>query len=221
MVKDILVTVPEALVEFAMPLREVEVMVMGRHREMGLLDEGLEIVIIRGDLCDELGVKVNMKRKMMMQTANGGKEEMQGCVEYLELEVEGVKTYTHTFVVQSAPYWLLLGRLWQKGVKLGKIEQADRSVEVEISDPKEEMRWVVVPTRERMGKRLKDSILTMEVKGGESRGRGLRLDKEPNGSGYGEDVKTLLASVSMGIGTEGQASKVTGMEVVRNGDEKK
>ena len=93
MVKDILVTVPEAPVEFAMPLREVEVMVMGRHREMGLLDEGSEIVIIRGDLCDELGVKVNMKRKMMMQTANGGKEEMQGCVEYLELEVGGVKTY--------------------------------------------------------------------------------------------------------------------------------
>ena len=58
MVKDILVTVPEAPVEFAMPLREVEVMVIGRHREMGLLDEGSEIVIIRGDLCDELGVKV-------------------------------------------------------------------------------------------------------------------------------------------------------------------
>jgi len=109
-VRDTLVTVPEAPVEFATPLREVEVIVMGRHREMRLLDKGLEIVIIRGDLCDKLEVEVNMK-KIMMQTANGKKEEMQGCVKYLELEVEGVKTYAHAFVIQSALYWLLLGRL--------------------------------------------------------------------------------------------------------------
>jgi len=51
-------------------------------------------------------------------------------VEYLELEV-------HAFVVQSEPYWLLLGRLWQKGVKLGKIERENGSIEVEILDPGE------------------------------------------------------------------------------------
>ena len=219
-VRDTLVTVPEVPVEFAMPLREVEVMVMEKYKKMGLLDEGSEIVIIRGDLCDKLGVEMNMKRKMTMQIANGGKEEMQGCIEYLELEVGGVKTYAHAFVVQSIPYQLLLGRPWQKGMKLGKIKQADRSVEVEISDPKEEIRWVVVPMRERMGKRLKGSMLTMEEKGGESGDGGLRLDEEPNGSGYGEDAKTLLASVSMGVGTGGQASKVTGIEVARNRDEK-
>ena len=46
-----------------------------------------------------------------MQTVNGGKKELQGCVEYLELKVEGVKTYAHVFVVQSALYRLLLERL--------------------------------------------------------------------------------------------------------------
>ena len=117
-----LVTLPEMLVEFATPLQEIEVVVMGRRREMGLLDEGSEIVIVREDLCKELGLEVNKKRRMTMQTANGGKKEMQGCVEYLELEVGGVKTYAHAFVVQIAPYRLLLGRLWQKGVKLEKIE---------------------------------------------------------------------------------------------------
>jgi len=94
-------------------------------------------------------------------------------------------------------------------------------VEVEVSDPKEKMRWIVVPTRERMGERLKGSMLTMEEKGDESRGGGLRLEEEPNGSGYEKDAKTLLASVSMGVGTGGQTSKVTGIEVARNGDEKK
>ena len=94
-----LVTLLEMPVEFATPLREIEVIVMGRRREMGLLDEGLEIVIVRENLCKELGLKVNKKRRMTMQTANGGKEEMQGCMEYLELEVGGVKTYAHAFVV--------------------------------------------------------------------------------------------------------------------------
>ena len=121
-VRAALVTLLEMPVEFATPLREVEVVVMGRCRELGLLDEGSEIVIVREDLYKELGLKVNKKRRMTMQIANGGKEEIQGCMEYLELEVRGVKTYAHVFVVQSAPYRLLLGRPWQKGVKLEKIE---------------------------------------------------------------------------------------------------
>jgi len=36
---------------------------------------------------------------MTMQTTNRGKEKIQGCVEYLELEVGGVKTYACMFVV--------------------------------------------------------------------------------------------------------------------------
>jgi len=73
----------------------------------------------------------------MMQTANSEKKELQGYVEYLELEVEGVRTYTHAFVMQLVPYQLLLGRSWQKGVKLEKIEQENSSVEIKISDPGE------------------------------------------------------------------------------------
>ena len=56
-------------------------------------------MIVREDLYDELGLEVNRKRRMTMQTTNRGKEELQRCVEYLELEVGGVKTYAHVFVV--------------------------------------------------------------------------------------------------------------------------
>jgi len=35
----------------------------------------------------------------MIQTANEGKKRRLGCVEYIELEVGGVKTYAHIFVV--------------------------------------------------------------------------------------------------------------------------
>ena len=121
-VRATLVTLPEMPVEFVTPLQEVEVVVMGRCYELGLLDEGSEIVIVREDLCKELGLEVNKKRRMTMQTANGKKKKMQGCIEYLELEVREVKTYAHAFVMQLVLYRLLLGRPWQKGVKLGKIK---------------------------------------------------------------------------------------------------
>jgi len=71
---------------------------------------------------------------LTIQTANGGKEEIQGYIEYLELEVGRTKTYAYAFVVWSAPYQLLLRRPWQKGVKLGKIERENSSIEVKISD---------------------------------------------------------------------------------------
>ena len=41
-----LATMPGTPLEFTTPLREVEVVVMGRQRELGLLDEGSEIVIV-------------------------------------------------------------------------------------------------------------------------------------------------------------------------------
>lgn len=133
-----LVAVPDVPLEFSTPLQEVEVLVMGKQREVGLLDEGSEIVVVREDLCRELGAEVNRERRMTMQTANGGKEDLLGCVEYLELEVGGVKTYAHAFVVREAPYHLLLGRPWQKGVKLGKVEREDGSMDVVVTDPGEE-----------------------------------------------------------------------------------
>jgi len=71
---------------------------------------------------------------------------------------------------------------------------------VEISDPKEEMRRVVVPTRERMGERLKGSMLVVEERSGSERER-FKLNEEPSRSGYGEEAKALFTGINMGVGT--------------------
>ena len=83
---------------------------------------------------------------------------------------------------------------------MGKIERVDGSIEVEISDPKEEMRRVVVPTRERMGERLKGSMLVVEERSGSERER-FKLNEEPSRSGYGEEAKALFTGINMGVGT--------------------
>jgi len=36
---------------------------------------------------------------MTMQTVNEEKKELQGCMEYLELKAEGVKTYAYMFMM--------------------------------------------------------------------------------------------------------------------------
>jgi len=72
-------------------------------------------------------------------------------------------------------------------MKLGKIERADGSVEVEISDPGEGGKQVVVPTRERRGERLKSSMLAVEERDGSERKR-FKIDEEPDGSDCGEEA---------------------------------
>ena len=91
-------------VEFAKPLQELKVIVNGKKEELALLDGGSEIVLIREDLWKEVGASVNVKRRIMMEAANGLTSELPGCVEMLEIDVEGLKMWVHAFIVLSAPY---------------------------------------------------------------------------------------------------------------------
>ena len=91
-------------IEHMNPLRELKVVVNGIKEEFGLLDGGSEIVIMREDLWKEVKVPVNMKRKMRMEAANGLTSELPGCAEMLEIDVDGLKTWAHAFIVPSAPY---------------------------------------------------------------------------------------------------------------------
>jgi len=121
-------------VEYSTPLRELKVTVNGVHEELALLDDGSEIVVIREDIWKASQAKINSNVKMRMQTANGGIQHMPGCLEMLEIVVDGLKTWAHAFVIPDAPYRLLLGRPWQRLVRLKKDEDDD-DVHIVICDP--------------------------------------------------------------------------------------
>ena len=121
-------------VEFAEPLHELKVIVNGKKEEPVLLNGGSEIVLIREDLWKEVEASVNVKRRMMIEVANGSTSELSGHVEMLEIDVEGLKTWAHAFIMSSAPYQLLLGRPWQCLVCL-KQEETEESVLVTIHNP--------------------------------------------------------------------------------------
>lgn len=102
-------TVPPLQVKHATPLRELCVTLNGVHLKLALLDEGSEIVVMRVDIWRKTHTSRNLQIHMRMQTMNGGAQEMGGCVEMLEIEVEGIKIWAHAHVVPDAPYHLLLG----------------------------------------------------------------------------------------------------------------
>jgi len=91
-------------------------------------------------------------------------------------------------------------------------------MEVEISDPEEGEKQVVVPTRERRDKRLKSSMLAVEKRSGQEREE-FGFDEEPGGSSFGKKAKTSFAGVSMGVETGRQASRAT-MDVLKTESER-
>ncbi|KAJ7177759.1 hypothetical protein C8R46DRAFT_1212490 [Mycena filopes] len=106
-------------------LRECVVVVNGKQEELGLLDDGSEIVVIRDDLFRELNLLVNKRYALNMQTVSDVVSLLPGCVERLLLVVGRVRTWARAYVVPNAPYRVLLGRPWQNQVLLAKEETAD------------------------------------------------------------------------------------------------
>ena len=121
-------------IEHMNPLRELKVVVNGIKEEFRLLDGGSEIVIMREYLWKEVKVPVNMNRKMRMEAANGSTSELPGCAEMLEIDVNGLKTWVHAFIVPAVLYQLLLGRPWHRLVCLLQ-EETEDSVLVTVQDP--------------------------------------------------------------------------------------
>lgn len=80
------------LVKYSMLLHEILVKLNDTHEDFTLLDEGLEVVVIREDMWLQCKVSINLNCYMHMQTMNRGTQLMPGYIEMLEIEVTGIKT---------------------------------------------------------------------------------------------------------------------------------
>ncbi|KAG6326994.1 hypothetical protein ID866_12094 [Astraeus odoratus] len=74
-----------------------------------LLDQGAQIVAIRHDLWEALGVPVRPDLATMLEATNKSKEEMLGVVENVCLKISGMEFKLQIHVVGDAPFDLLLG----------------------------------------------------------------------------------------------------------------
>ena len=55
--------------EFLLPLRETDGLVDNHCAEAGILAQGSQIVVIRDDLANEVGTKINTRRTLRMEGA--------------------------------------------------------------------------------------------------------------------------------------------------------
>ncbi|KAJ3765657.1 hypothetical protein FB446DRAFT_654940, partial [Lentinula raphanica] len=119
--------------EYITPSRMITV-VLDRHvRAEGLLDEGAEASLMSEELWFRLDVPMDITKTPGARGLQGERVETVGCVEYLEITVDGFKTWGHVFVVKGAPFQLILGCPWQRGVQLGKVE-GEHGVAIVIHD---------------------------------------------------------------------------------------
>ncbi|KAG6326993.1 hypothetical protein ID866_12097 [Astraeus odoratus] len=75
-----------------------------------LLDQGAQIVAIRHDLWEALGIPVRPDLAMMLEATNKSKEETLGIVKNAHFKIGGMEFKLQIHVVGDAPFDLLLGR---------------------------------------------------------------------------------------------------------------
>ncbi|KAJ3743846.1 hypothetical protein EV360DRAFT_57648, partial [Lentinula raphanica] len=119
--------------EYVTPVRLVKVVLNGKVSVDALLDEGAECSSIRESVWGQLGMPMNDMKKAHMAGFGGEVVTALGCLEYLEIAVEGYRTWGHVFVVKDIPYDMILGRPWQRSLKLSKEEDAT-TVRIMIHD---------------------------------------------------------------------------------------
>ena len=131
--------------EFSLPLQEIDVLVNNCRTEAGVLDQGSQIVVMRKDLANEVGARINTQRTLRMEGANSSTSRTLGCAEDLEMQIGDVSFTVHAHVVRAAPFRLLLGRPFHH-LLLCRLEDHPDRVDVSIRDPADPSRSITVPS---------------------------------------------------------------------------
>ena len=120
---------------YSLPLQKIDIALGNGSAELGLLDLGSQIVVIRKDLAQELNACINAGLRIEMEGANGSTNWTLGCAKHLPMRIRGVTFKLHAHVIKHAPFWLLLRHPFQRQVLCSLDPLPDGSLEVSIYDP--------------------------------------------------------------------------------------
>jgi hypothetical protein len=125
------------------------VVINGKTIDTGMLDQGSQIIAIRADLAQQVGAFINTKKCLEMEGANGTTSWTLGCAENLPMHIGNVSFVAHAYIVENAPFRLLLGRPFHN-LLLSRLEDnKDGSVSLSIRDPADRSHTAQVPTKPR------------------------------------------------------------------------
>ena len=77
---------------YSLPLLELDILVGDWVMVAGVLDPGLQIMVIWHDLAEEVNARINPNHLVEMEGANGATNWTLGCAKYLTMQVGNVST---------------------------------------------------------------------------------------------------------------------------------
>jgi hypothetical protein len=132
------------------PLREVRVLVNGRHAIDAVLDSGSSIITVREDLWREMGeLPINPKDSIQMQTADANRSLTMGSLRNLKMQIGEIVFYVQAQVVSSSPCKILLGEPFLALMRTKTETYPDGFTAITLTDPNDPSRIETVATKAR------------------------------------------------------------------------
>ncbi|KAG6329220.1 hypothetical protein ID866_9868 [Astraeus odoratus] len=113
-----------------------------------LLDQGAQIIAIRCDLWEALGIPVRPDLATTLEATNKSKEEMLGIVKNAHLKIGGMEFKLQIHVVGGTPFDLLLGHPFFSLSSCVTHDQMLGNQSISLTDPNTGMQ-MLLPTRKR------------------------------------------------------------------------
>ncbi|KAF9553052.1 hypothetical protein CPC08DRAFT_754436 [Agrocybe pediades] len=130
-------------------LRAIDVIVNGNVLVEGVCDSGSQIVGIRKDVWEKIGLPVRSDHIMAIESAHKTKESTIGLLQDLKLSIGGYDFYVQAQVVENAPYELLLGLPLLNYTRAGVQHFENGDAHLTLHDPNTDA-TITVPTRKRI-----------------------------------------------------------------------
>ncbi|KAJ7226577.1 hypothetical protein C8J57DRAFT_1535068 [Mycena rebaudengoi] len=116
-------------------LIKVEMETTAGRKVLAIVDTGSQLDVVRADIAALIIHRpVDMTCITNMNDASGGRGQLRGRIDGVEFNCGGVTTKTDLWVLQQAPFELLLGRPWQRS-NLVSIDEREEGTYLVFKDP--------------------------------------------------------------------------------------
>ena len=119
----------------SVPLRCIEATLAGKQVVTCVLDQGAEIIAIRKDIWQKLGVPVRTDYLMTMESANKSKDATLGVIENLRFDFGAGEMLLQVQVIEKATFEVLLGRPFYALTSCKTVDFINGDQNITISDP--------------------------------------------------------------------------------------
>lgn len=127
-------------------LRVIDPIINDALRVEAILDQGSEIIAMNKDIWQKLGVGLDPKRILNMQSANSQSNKTTGVISDLKLSLFGIDLTLQVHVVQGAPFDLLIGRPFFRYTSCQTYDNTDGTQMLTITCPNTG-KVITIPTR--------------------------------------------------------------------------